>query len=326
MNSRLPGLSVLSALLLIFSHPVCAQDDAALSNQIRQQIIQTINPEELGIGYGAMANFAVVPDISAARYNIDSDGTENTALRVRRFPIRFYLPVNGENWRTFLQGNIGVQKFSTDFSVLESDSISSEWDTDALSLIAGIDVRLADNFYLTPAIDVGRVRIDNIANYSGDLATSIIKPAFDNVLFNFNTDARLLGVSMGLNYQARPEFGTINVHSSLTHNNLETYNSSSQYVEFDSAFTTLTASVEMEIPTDLTINEFPIALIPQIGGASFIGANRGAFGFDDYLELGLAASINISALDYLIREFRVGAKGIWGNNMNGWTLLFGYRF
>ena len=78
-------------------------------------------------------------------------------------------------------------------------------------------------------------------------------------------------------------------------------------------------------PIDAQVGGYPLALVGHFGSTTFIGDNRDALGFDTFFEAGLALETDISQNDWPVKKLRLGAMGIFGADVTGWSVIFGYR-
>ncbi len=273
-----------------------------------------------------MINFAVVPDISTARYNIDSDEGDDPRLNVTRIPLRHVFKSDLRDWSPFIEVGLAYQTIKADFEILEGETISADWKASGGSLSTGVEFPITENFSLIPVLDIGLVRLENEANYQGELVTSVVKPVYEGLLFDWDADAWLIGASLGFDYNHDFRKADVTVHGSITHNYIDTYDSSSDLIDFDSHDTTLAIKLDSVHPTNLSVGAFPLALVTHVGGTTFLGDNRDALGFDYFFEFGLAIEMDISQKQWHLNKFRLGANAIYGEDVTGWGLLLGYRF
>lgn len=323
---RLQSL-IMGSALLAFCAAVNAQSqsDPAI-DEIRQLVMDSVDPARLGAGYAAMINFAVSPDISTATYNIDDEDGNDPSLMVYRVPVRHVFSSDEQSWRPFVQGNLAYQTLDAGFDIGENESIEAEWRALGGSVSAGAEVRLGENLILVPTIDAGVVRLENDADYHGVLAEALLKPALEGVLFDWEADAWLLGAALGFDYRRALSTLELNVHGSLTHKYIKTYDSSSGSIDFDSRVTTFNVQADTVHPTRMSIRNFPLALVTHVGATAFLGDNRKALGFDHFFEAGLALEADVSRKDWRIQKLRFGANLIFGSDVTGWGLIIGYRF
>ncbi len=314
-------------VLLLYCAVVNAQTETdPIIDEIRRLVMDSADPARLGAGYAAMINFAVSPDISSAVYSIDGNGDDDPTLNVTRIPFRHSFSSGERSWRPFLQANLAYQTLETDFNLFEEESIKADWKALGGSVSAGAEVRLSENLMLVPAIDIGLVRLENDADYRGVLAEALLKPALEGLLFDWEADALMLGVAVGFDYRRGFSSLDLNVHGSLTHNHIETYDSSSEFIDFDSRITTFDVQAETVHPTRMSIRDYPISLVTHVGATTFLGDNRDALGFDHFFETGLALEADLSKRDRRLQKLRLGVNLIFGSDVTGWGVILGYRF
>jgi hypothetical protein len=70
----------------------------------------------------------------------------------------------------------------------------------------------------------------------------------------------------------------------------------------------------------------PLSWIFHAGNNTFVGPNHNALDFTYLFELGFSLKADISRKDWMIKSVSLGAMGITGDNVNGWSILFGYHF
>ena len=297
-----------------------------LISDLRDEALETLGPDRLGAGYAALINFTVNPDISTATYYTDVEDAEDPTLTVYRVPLRYVFRSEDRNWHPLVQANLGYQTLSADFDIDTEESIEADWRTYGGSLAVGVEVQLKEGLKLLPIVNAGVVRIESDADYDGFLANSFLKPAFDGVVFDWEADAWLIGASVGIDYLHSFKSYDLNIYGSLTHNYIETYHSSSRLIDFNSQVTTLDRNVDAEIPTHKSIAVYPLALVVNIGNTTFLGNDRDALDFDYFFEGGLALEADISQRNWMLQKIRIGAKLIYGEDVTGWSLIFGYRF
>jgi hypothetical protein len=63
-----------------------------------------------------------------------------------------------------------------------------------------------------------------------------------------------------------------------------------------------------------------------LGYTNFLGPNRNELGFQHFFEGGLALESDVSRRNWALRKLRLRAKGIYGKDVTGRSLIFGYRF
>jgi Solitary outer membrane autotransporter beta-barrel domain len=314
-------------LLVMATYPVIAQtgQDEIIA-QVRQQTIQQGGPDRLGAGYAAMMNFATAPDISAATYNIDSASADDLTLNVYKIPFRHEFTLEGRDWKPLVQASFGYLEYEGQFDFLPQESVQADWKSYGGLVGAGVSVPLENGLTIVSALDFGLARLESDADYRGPIAESIIDPALRGVVFDWDADALLVGATMGLDYKRHFDSWALEGHTLLTYNHLETYDSSSDQIAFDANTTTFSLQVDAIKPIDAQVRGYPLALVGHFANTTFIGNQRDALGFDHFFEAGLALETDISQNGWLVKKLRLGAMAIFGADVTGWSVTFGYRF
>jgi len=317
-----------ATLALLISGSALAQSQLdPVIDEIRALALENFNPDELGSGYAAMLNFAVSPDISAATYALDTEegsGIHNPRLKVYRIPLRHVFRPESQNLRPFVQATMAYQTLDTSFDLFELDSVDSRWSTWGVALAGGLEIPVSEHLVLLPVLSLGLGRLDNDADYSGAVANALIKPALEGLIFDWDTKARLVGASMGLDY-TRPSPGfDLEIKANLSHNYMDTFDSSSEFIDFSNKVTTFDLDLSTVHPLQQTLGGQPLALVMLLGDTRFLGAERHALDFDHFSEAGLALEADVSSRGWSIKTLRLGAKAIFGKDVSGWSLILSY--
>ena len=80
------GVACVTILIILNASYTDAQQE--IIDEIREYARQKVGPNRLGVGYAAMINFAVNPDISTATYKIQVDSIDDPYLKEYRLPLR----------------------------------------------------------------------------------------------------------------------------------------------------------------------------------------------------------------------------------------------
>jgi hypothetical protein len=321
------ALQLGAGLLFIAPLSVLAQSGLdEVIDDVRQRAIEQAGPDRLGAGYAAMMNFAATPDISSATYYIDNPGGEDPTMNVYKIPLRHEFTLEGRDWKPFIQASFGYLDYEAEFDFLPEESVKADWKSYGGWLGLGVKIPLNDDLDFVPAFDLGLVRLESSADYRGPVAEAILKPALEGVVFDWDANAYLIGATLGLDYRHAFETWTLEGRTRLTYSHFATYDSSSDLVDFDADISTFTLQVDVIKPIDAQLGGYPLALVGHFGNTTFIGDNRDALGFDYFFEAGLALETDISKNDWPVKKLRLGAMGIFGADVTGWSVIFGYQF
>jgi hypothetical protein len=69
----------------------------------------------------------------------------------------------------------------------------------------------------------------------------------------------------------------------------------------------------------------PIAVIGHLGTSTFAGINRDALGFTDLNEAGVSLQAGIKRYGLPVSKLSLGVMRLWGDNVKGWSFLFGHE-
>ncbi len=322
---RLLGIWLVGLLLAWVPPSAFAQDGTDI-DEIRDSLKSSFGANRFGAGYAAIVNFSVIPEISTASYTADDPESNDPELDVHRIPARWVFDEGSNGWRPFVQANLTWQEISANLDILPGETIRSQWTAKGGSLSAGVEIPLTDTLTLLPQIDAGVVWLENDARYSGVLGNAVLQPVLENIAFDWDADAWLVGASLALDFERSFEPLTLRVHSSVTHNRIETWDASSEVVEFSGHATTLDVDLEVVHPLGGSLGPYPLSLVGLAGGTTFVGSARGELGFDHFFELGAALEADISARGGKLRRLGLGARLIFGADVTGWGLVMRYIF
>lgn len=295
-------------------------------DQIRATAIANLDPQRLGAGYAVEVSFAVNPDISAATFYPDEpEEISNSKLKAFKLPLRYVFNKGHQGWRPFVQGLLAYQALDASFDIIDGESVDSKWDTYGGTLSGGMEIPVNKQLVLLSTISAGYARLENKAEYNGEFANTFLKPALEGVVFDWDADTRLLGASLGADYQLELSHFDVEVTGSLAYNNVKTFGSSSEFIEFSSDVTTFDVELNTIHPTGWLIRKHPVALVTTLGNTTFLGPHRHAFEFSHFFEAGVALETDLSASRGRLKRIRLGLKVIFAENVKGWSLIVGYR-
>lgn len=290
----------------------------------QSELIDQKLAKQLGAGYAAMINFSENPDIATARYYINEDSGGDPVLHVTRLSGERRIHLKNHNSEPFVQIHVPYQTFKAQFEFGTNGNINTEWRALGATLTTGIRIPVSTNLSVNPAVSAGYVRLENKADYSGDAAA--LDPLFKGIIFDWASDAWLAGVSLAMEYERKYQAFDLNLHARASHNLIETFHTSEGFVQFSSYATTLSVRGETVHPTSLQPMGYPLAVVTMLGGTSFVGPYRDELGFAYFFDGGLAIETDISRLDWPVRKLRLGAKGIYGEDVYGWSAIFSWKF
>jgi len=288
---------------------------------------EQLGPNDVGSAYAALINFAGNPDVSASSYNIDTG--ERSSARLDVFRASFRIPSwteNSHGWKPFVQGMVPYQTLKYRADLREEGGAELEWEAYGLVFSVGNEFQASERLTLTPAVNLGSVRLVSNAGFRGAAAEDILQPEYAGSVFDWAADGAVIGLTLWMDYKWDFERFDAWLHSGVTYNHVESYRSSSDQISFSSSATTLDVSLETVHASGIQLQGFPLSVVFTGGGTVFLGPGRNALGFNSFADLGAALQADISRMGLPVESVRLGAKVIAGESVTGWNLIFSYEF
>lgn len=292
----------------------------------RAKAEEQFGPDKTGDSYAGLINFAANPDISTATYRLANKEGGDPKIDIYRVPLRHTFKADDEGRRVFVEATLTHQTYDTTTAVGPGERIDNTWRTDGGTLGGGLEYPVFTNLALIASAHAGLLRLESDAGYFGTEASTILKPVFDGIVFNWQADAWLVGASCWADYHR--VFADLDVHliTGLSHNYIETYDASSDLIQVNSQATTFDVDLETVNPLGFSICRCPMALVLDVGNTTLLGDAGNSLGFDYFFEAGAALEANIADYKWPVQKLRLGAKVIYGEDLTGWTFICGYRF
>ena len=171
-------------------------------DQSRRLVQEDVANSNIGAGYAQMLNCCIDPSISASLLDA-VDGTEYDVFKV---PLQYEMPIGDGGWQLAIRGTLSHASATNRFSLVDADlnedeSIDGEWEADSGTLGAGLIIPAGDSLSFVVAGEFGISRLESTADYNGFISENFLAPIVDGVLFNWDTNARIVGLSGGFDYR-----------------------------------------------------------------------------------------------------------------------------
>lgn len=297
-----------------------------LIDEVRQLAGDVLKTEEIGSAYAAIINFAGNPDVSTATYYTSLDNEVDAKLTVFRASLRHEFGDPGDRWRVFGQVLFPYQTLEYNDQWDPENQAGVTWDAFGAVGTLGFQYSVNTRFKITPAINLGSVRLRSRAGYRGSFAQTILAPAFSGFVYDWTADAVVFGGSLWMDYSFRFKTFDASFHGGVTHNWVQSYHVTDEAMGFFSYATTLSGKFETIHPTGVVVSGFPLSLVLSGGGTAFLGPSKDALGFDRFVNGGVALQADITRMGLPVRSLQLGAMGIVGPNVTGWSIIFNYEF
>ncbi len=324
----LPFLPIL-ILLCTMAETSATELDAIIAST-RAYEEKLLKPSLMGAGYGALMNFSAEPALSSATYVVDDGNDKDHSINVYKIPLRHDFDLNQYGMGSFIEGRLGYLKMNIDYFLVEKEQslkiVGSKWETCSGTLGGGLSFPMGAGFSFIPAIYGGIAYLKNSSSYHGELANVFLKPVFDGLGFNWNTSATLLNGIATIQYADTIDTFLLNGELSYSFDYIDTFNESSSYQKFVTDSSVITFKANLSHPLGFAVSGLPLSWVIHAGNSTFIGANRNVMGFNYFNELGFSIKADTAQKKWSVQNISLGFMGILGNNIQGWSILFGYSF
>lgn len=289
---------------------------------LRDQLRNDVSASDIGAGYAQMLNFFMDPSISASRLETDDDINYD----VFKAPLQLEIPLEDTSWQLLARGTLSHASADTSLNLLNDESINSSWKAVSGQLGLGLLVPAGEHLSWVMAGQYGVSRMENTADYNGVLSEALIAPIVDGILFNWDTNARVVSVTGGLDYRRRlADRYDLQAVARYTFSHIASYSESRDLPPFEADTGTLAVKADLKHSLGASVHELPLFGVVHLGATAFTGSTRGALGFSHFYELGYAVGLDVSARNRLFHDFTLGAQMNVGSDIEGVSLVFGWR-
>ncbi len=315
---------VLLASLATATSSVQAADDGFAA--LRDAYSRVIASSDIAATYTAMINFAAEPNISSSTLWIDNGQQNDDKLKVTKLPLRYEFDLTGRGWKPFVQATLANLTLDETISLLGTEQVKSEWTSYSATLGGGVRIPLAEGWSVLPAMDFGYASLSNDVKYTGPIGNTFLRPLFDQILFDWSADAWLANGHLAVNYLA--SFRKLDIDATLsgTLSHIESFRTTTDLQTFRKDFGTLSFKIDGAYPLGVSVGGAPLSVVGHLGSSTFVGGKRDTLGFPYINEAGVSLQADISKHHLLASKLSLGAMGLWGDNVKGWSLLLGYKF
>ena len=283
--------------------------------------------EKLATDYAFLSLLTLTPDFSAADYKIDDAITPPVKISIARLSFTFgQMELNNKTSMEF-ELSLGYQKTEETVPIVDqpNEYVDSKWRSYGVSLGLLFGYRLGDHMMLEPEIRAGAVRLANTARYYGDFANSVIKPAYDGTIFDWNTKASVVSVGLGLIYDWQIVGRESSVQAHVYHLNMASFDESNEVLEFNTDANMASLKADAIIPTRATLFSGRLDAVLLGGSTVFLGENRRTLGFTALYEMGAGIEYPIKGDKFNFGHVRLSGLLMRGENVRGWKVSLDYN-
>jgi hypothetical protein len=300
--------------------PVSAQSTSDLiPDEIRAEINET-----LSAGLNGLVAFGSASTLGSGYFTFDTEGAPDTELDVLRlFNTIDLVDPESSSYVPFINFGIGQVKYTEQVPPLEESPGLNDFTTvtsNSVALGVGVDIELADNFYLTPAFDFAYTETENKYDYN-NLYSQAVLQFFDGNLFNWEVET----LSYQPSIKARYEFDaaedvTITPSVSYTQIYVESIHSSSDIIDVSTSAGVLKSRLKVDFEEAGCFMGRPLSIIPQVSRTDLYGDAREGLGIDYFHEVSLTFLAKDQSDIPLFKDVGITGAYSFGDNVSGWRI------
>ncbi|MEH6570215.1 MAG: hypothetical protein V7709_14135, partial [Halioglobus sp.] len=282
-------------------------------------LAQDVGNRELGSGYAHMVSFAAEPEVAAATFNIGSEdeGGDDQELETLKVPLYREFDSPSHNWSWFAQGALSYLSYKQKLDLFQDGSVRFKWEGFSGLLESGIKMPLGGGFSLAPSLGVGISRLENSVRFSTDDLEDRLDLDGDGSIFNWDSLASIARAHIALLYDEKLGNYRFKGGAHLSFSNIDSFNESRDFPGFSDSASTMILNLDVSHPLNVEVGQRPLYIIGHLGNTTLLGSGRDVLGFDSFSEVG--ASLGYAKL-------ALGVMAIFGDNVDGWTLIFNYDY
>lgn len=290
------------------------------------RIAHSKSAADYGVDYAFMSLMTLSPDFSAANYTIHNDDGSDVDISIGRFPFSFDL-FNNEKSNLQLELTLAYQYTTQTVPTFPElgEHIDAEWDTYGADLGFICETHLTNNLFFTPSLRFGISRMENHADYNGELTNIIIKDQFEGTIFNWKTYVSVLNLGVGLRYNWQLLDRNSSIAANIYHACIDSFSESNDTIQFSERANMLALKADMIFPTDLTLIDYRIDFVLLLGSNHFFGENRNTLGYTTSYQGGLGVEFPIKFKQKEYGYLRLSGQLLRAENMEGWLLTLGHN-
>ncbi|MEH6587376.1 MAG: Solitary outer membrane autotransporter beta-barrel domain [Halioglobus sp.] len=308
-------------LLIALLAPALAANAQPNLDDIRDQLKNSVRNSDVGAGYAQMLNFFAEPDISASRLSAD-----DVDYDIFKIPLQFEIPLADSDWQIALRGTLSHARADSDSELPPFGTVASEWQADSGQLGAGLIMPFSTHWSAFVAAEFGISRLQNEADYLDEFGQDLLPAIADGIIFNWDTNARISGITGGLGYTTKlADKYDLNINGRYTFSHIASYSESRDLPSFSENTGTFSLKADLIHPYGVSIAELPVFGKVHLGGTAFTGNNRNALGFTHFYEVGYSVGLDISQLGYKVKSLSVGYQWNQGSDVDGYSVLLSWE-
>ena len=279
----------------------------------------------LGTDYAFLFLMTLSPDFAAANYTISNEGGSDVDITIARLPFHFDLMAT-KTRKLQLEVALAYQQTREVIATFPApgENIDSKWTTYGGGLGLIYEQELTEHLRFRPSLRAGVARMDNRATYNGVLTNSI-KDQLEGTLLNWETNASVINLGLGLGYDWSLRDRTSSIKADAYHVYVDSFGESNAAVKFTERANMLALKADIIFPTNFAVAEKRLDLVLLLGTNSFFGENRRTLGYTTSYQLGVGSELPLSWEDRQHGHIRLSGQVLWADIMRGWLITVGYN-
>jgi len=308
----------------LFFFGLSATGQAQTLDDLRDEFSRELSNTNIGTGYAQMLSMFLDRSVSLSRLDVENNG-QTDEFDILKLPLSYDLPLGEGDWKLALRGTLSHASLDSAAEFSENDTIETEWRADSGQVGAGIVMPWSEHGSASAIAEVGISKLENDASYRGLLAESLA-PIVDGILLNWDTNVAVYSLRAGIDYNrlANRRSG-YQLKGRYTYSYIDSFSESRALPPVNADTRTLTLTGEYHHPWGLSVGDYPLYGIVNVGATSFLGADRDALGFKYYYQAGYSVALDISARNGWVKSFSIGYQWNEGDNVSGQSLLFNWE-
>jgi hypothetical protein len=290
----------------------------------REQLKDIVDHSDVGASYSHMLNFFTEADISSSYFQVDDDA--NTEFDLYKFPFQKNFSINEEGWEVVVRGTLSYATAAQKAKVFSDEVVNAEWSAYSGNIGSGLIVPINKNLSFIGGLDLGLSRLESDAKYRGDTLDAL-SPVVDGILYNWETNAWIGSLVMGVDYVKDFEEGyDLEIKGRYTYSYIASFSEPEDLPSFSDSTNTFSLKADFTHPLGISVSNYPLYGVAHFGNTSFVGKNQDILGFSYFFELGYSLKIDLSQKKLPVESLSFGYQWNKGDKVEGHTFLFGWEF
>lgn len=281
--------------------------------------------QDLGVDYAFMFLMTLSPDFAAANYTVRNDNDTDVDITIGRLPYHMDL-LKTKTQKLQLELALAYQRTEQVVPTfpLPGENIDAHWNTYGVSAGLTYEKSLTDHLHVIPSLRAGVANMESHATYNGTL-TNFIKDQFEGSLFNWQTNASVINLGLGLSYDWTLLDRASSIKADIYHVFVDSFHESNAAVNFSERANMLAVKADMIFPSDIHIDDNRLDYVLLMGSNTFFGENRRTLGYTTSYQFGIGSEFPLRWQQSQRGHLRLSGQVLWADNMRGWLLTVGFN-